>query len=149
MAAQGRITVDDWDQYDTRHTIFRPAQMSAGELEEGYWRAYRDFYRWTSIVRGAAAHGSVAAGLRHLAYAAGWKKFEPLWDLVIRAKRAGMMLPILETILSEFGTRAPSVNEGAARDGAAERPDSQTSASELVQIQRRTALPGASLRARG
>ena len=45
------------------------------------------------------------AGLRHFAYAAGWKKFEPLWDLVIRAKRAGMMLPVLETILSEFGRR--------------------------------------------
>ena len=46
-------------------------------------------------------------GLRHFAYAAGWKKFEPLWDLVIRAKRAGMMLPVLETILSEFGRRKP------------------------------------------
>jgi hypothetical protein len=47
----------------------------------------------------------VFSGLRHFAYAAGWKKFEPLWDLVIRAKRAGMMLPILETILTEFGRR--------------------------------------------
>ena len=46
-----------------------------------------------------------SAGLRHAAYAAGWKKFEPLWDLVIRAKRAGMMLPVLETILAEFGAR--------------------------------------------
>jgi hypothetical protein len=26
---------------------------------------------------------------------------------VIRAKRAGMMLPVLETILSEFGRRSP------------------------------------------
>ena len=47
------------------------------------------------------------AGLRHLAYAAGWKKFEPLWDVVIRAKRAGAMLPVLEAILSEFGRRRP------------------------------------------
>ncbi|MEP7308656.1 MAG: radical SAM protein [Acidobacteriota bacterium] len=141
MVEQRRITVDDWDQYDTRHAIFRPAQMTAGELEQGYWRAYRDFYQWKSIVRGAAAHGNVGAGLRHLAYAAGWKKFEPLWDLVIRAKRAGMMLPILETILSEFGTRAPSVDEGGARDGARpQRPDSQTPSSELVQIQRRPVL---------
>ena len=43
---------------------------------------------------------------RGVAYAAGWKKFEPLWDFVIRAKRAGMMLPVLEAILSEFGRRA-------------------------------------------
>ena len=30
--------------------------MSAATLEAGYWRAYRDFYRWGSIARGAAAH---------------------------------------------------------------------------------------------
>jgi len=46
-----------------------------------------DFYRWKSIARGAATHGTVMSGLRHFAYAAGWKKFEPLWDVVIRAKR--------------------------------------------------------------
>jgi radical SAM superfamily enzyme YgiQ (UPF0313 family) len=103
---QRRIIDRDWDRYDTRHTVFRPARMSPDELERGYWRAYRDFYRWRSIARGAAAHGDVLAGLRHFAYAAGWKKFEPLWDLVIRAKRAGMMLPMLEMILREFGRRA-------------------------------------------
>ena len=63
--------------------------MSADELEQGYWRAYRDFYR-VEIHRarrlGARERGR---GLRHLAYAAGWKKFEPLWDVVIRARRAG------------------------------------------------------------
>jgi hypothetical protein len=107
LLAQERITIHDWNQYDTRHTVFRPALMSAGELERGYWRAYRDFYRWGSIARGATAHANVVAGLRHLAYAAGWKKFEPLWDLVIRAKRAGTMLPVLETILGEFGRQSP------------------------------------------
>jgi radical SAM superfamily enzyme YgiQ (UPF0313 family) len=106
LAAQGRLAVHDWNLYDTRHTVFRPALMSADELERGYWRAYRDFYTWRSLVRGASAHDSVLAGLRHLAYAAGWKKFEPLWDLIIRAKRAGMMLPVLEAILSEFGRRS-------------------------------------------
>jgi radical SAM superfamily enzyme YgiQ (UPF0313 family) len=105
MVEQGRITTENWDRYDTRHTVFRPARMTAEALEQGYWRAYRQFYQWRSIARGAAAHDSVIAGLRHAAYAAGWKKFEPLWDLVIRARRAGMMLPVLETILSEFGLR--------------------------------------------
>jgi radical SAM superfamily enzyme YgiQ (UPF0313 family) len=106
LAAQGRITSDNWDLYDTRHAVLRPARMSADELERGYWWAYREFYRWRSIVRGASAHGEVLPGLCHLAYAAGWKKFEALWDFVIRAKRAGMMLPVLEAILSEFGRRA-------------------------------------------
>jgi radical SAM superfamily enzyme YgiQ (UPF0313 family) len=106
MAAQGRITTTDWDLYDTRHAVFTPARMSTRELEAGYWRASRDFYRWGSILRGAAAHGELRAGLRHAAYAAGWKKFEPLWDLVIRSRRTALMLPVLESILGEFGRTA-------------------------------------------
>ncbi len=105
MAAQRRLTTDNWDLYDTRHAVYRPAQISPEGLERGYWRAYRNFYRWGSIVRGASAHDGIASGMRHFAYAAGWKKFEPLWDLVIRARRAGVMLPVLEGILSEFGKR--------------------------------------------
>ena len=105
IRAQRRITTDNWHLYDTRHAVFRPARMSAEALESGYRRAYRDFYRWRSILRGASAHDTLPAAVRHAAYAAGWKKFEPCWDVVIRAKRAGMMLPVLETILSEFGRR--------------------------------------------
>jgi len=121
MVAQGRITTENWNVYDTRHTVFRPALMSPDTLERGYQRAYQHFYRWRSIARGAAAHDSILAGLRHAAYAAGWKKFEPMWDLVIRAKQAGMMLPVLETILSEFGTRAAKT---AVHASARERPQS-------------------------
>jgi len=119
LDAQGRITTQDWDLYDTRHAVFRPARMSAEELERGYQRAYRDFYRWGSIARAAVTHGSVASGLRHFAYAAGWKKFEPLWDVVIRAKRAGMMLPVLEAILSEFGRRSVAPSIGTGSEGTA------------------------------
>ena len=32
------------------------------DLECGYRRAYREFYRWRSIVRGASAHGDVISG---------------------------------------------------------------------------------------
>ncbi len=108
MSMQRRITTADWDLYDTRHAVFTPAQMTGEQLEQGYWRAYREFYHWGAIARGAMAHGDVIAGVRHAAYAAGWKKFEPLWDLVIRAKQASRMLPVLETILSEFGHRPAS-----------------------------------------
>jgi radical SAM superfamily enzyme YgiQ (UPF0313 family) len=106
LAAQGRITTADWDLYDTRHAVFRPARMSAAALEDGYWRAYRSFYRWGSILQGAAAHASVVGALRHVAYAAGWKKFEPLWDTVIRLRRVGSMRPVLEAILSGAGWRS-------------------------------------------
>jgi radical SAM superfamily enzyme YgiQ (UPF0313 family) len=109
LKEQGRLTVHDWDLYDTRHVVFRPARMSAEQLESGYRWAYREFYRWRSISRGALAHGQLVDGVRHFAYAAGWKKFEPLWDVLIRAKRAGTALPVLEAVLSAFGTRAPDV----------------------------------------
>jgi radical SAM superfamily enzyme YgiQ (UPF0313 family) len=102
---QDRITTLDWDLYDTRHAVFQPLRLSRAQLETGYHWAYREFYRWRSICRGGAAHDSVTAGLRHVAYAAGWKKFEPLWDAIIRARRTAMMLPVLEAILSEFGRR--------------------------------------------
>jgi radical SAM superfamily enzyme YgiQ (UPF0313 family) len=109
ISAQGRITSTDWDRYDTRHAVFRPARMTAAQLEDGYRQAYLDFYRWRSIWRGASTHPELTAKVRHFAYAAGWKKFEPLWDVVIRAKQAGMMLPVLEAVLSEFGERSPEV----------------------------------------
>jgi hypothetical protein len=125
MTAQNRMTGADWDLYDTRHVVFRPAQMSGAALERGYWKAYRDFYKWGSILRGAAAHGSLLAALRHAAYAAGWKKFEPLWDFVIPAKRAGTMVPALEAILSEFGKRpaAKGDRESVFEDTRARRDE--------------------------
>ncbi|TCO45284.1 B12-binding domain-containing radical SAM protein [Actinocrispum wychmicini] len=119
MAAAKRLLHSDWDLYDTRHVVFEPAGMSARELETGYWNAYRDFYRWGSILRGAKTKPTSRGKLRHAAYAAGWKKFEPLWDLVIRAKRAGQALPLLETVLSWPGAdRLPVAGRDGLRRGA-------------------------------
>jgi radical SAM superfamily enzyme YgiQ (UPF0313 family) len=108
MAREGRLLHSDWDLYDTRHVVFRPAKIAPERLEAGYWRAYRDFYRWGSIVRGAWTKDRWDERLRHLAYAGGWKKLEPMWDLVIRAKRASHMLPVLESVLESFGGHALS-----------------------------------------
>ena len=99
LTAEGRITSQDWDRYDTRHAVFRPARMTAEQLEAGYRRAYRDFYAWGSILRSSAAVEGAGARLRHFAYAAGWKKLEPVWDVLIKAKRVGLGLPVLERVL--------------------------------------------------
>jgi radical SAM superfamily enzyme YgiQ (UPF0313 family) len=99
IKAEGRITTSDWDLYDTRHTVFRPKRLTAQALEAGYWHAYKEFYRWKNILQGSQAHTELSGQLRHIAYAGGWKKFEPMWDWIIRAKRVTHMLPVLETVL--------------------------------------------------
>lgn len=99
IAAEGRITTHNWDLYDTRHVVFQPRRMTAAQLEAGYWDAYRQFYRWSSIFQSAFVQEGWVERLRHIAYAGGWKKFEPLWDVVIRLRRVWAMLPLLEHIL--------------------------------------------------
>ncbi len=80
------------------------ARMGAAALEKGYWQAYGDFYRWESIWQGAMNKPDWHGRLRHIAYAGGWKKFEPFWDMVIRLKQVGYSRPLLEHILSGFGS---------------------------------------------
>ena len=111
MQQEGRILHRKWDLYDTRHTVFQPKLLTPAKLESGYWKAYKDFYRWGSILRGASSKHTMSEQLRHIAYAAGWKKFEPLWDFIIRLRRVTSMLPLLETILSEFGQRDGTEND--------------------------------------
>lgn len=65
MAAEGRILHSNWDLYDTRHTVFRPARLSPAALEAGYWRAYRDFYSWSNITRGAFSHATPKHRAKH------------------------------------------------------------------------------------
>jgi radical SAM superfamily enzyme YgiQ (UPF0313 family) len=115
MEAEGRLLHRDWDLYDTRHVVHRTRGMAEAQLEAGYWRAYRDFYRWGSIFRAASTQDSLLGRVRHAAYAAGWKKFEPLWDLAIRARRIARMRPVLEAVLSCFGREAAGEGRAATR----------------------------------
>jgi len=105
--AEGRILTRDWDLYDTRHVVYRPARLSPETLKRGYDWAYREFYRWPAIGRAALSHGSLKHQAKHFFYAAGWKKFEPLWDLVIRAKQLRLMTPLLEGVLSKVTGNQP------------------------------------------
>ena len=100
MEAAGRVLTRDWDLYDTRHVVYRPERITPEALKKGYDWAYRAFYRWSSIARGSLAHGSIKHQAKHFFYAAGWKKFEPLWDVVIRARQLRIMTPMLEGVLS-------------------------------------------------
>ncbi|MCB9798023.1 MAG: B12-binding domain-containing radical SAM protein, partial [Alphaproteobacteria bacterium] len=113
IEAQGRLLHRDWDRYDTRQTVFQPARMSARQLEDGYWRAYRRFYSWPNLLRGSRNHQTWARSARHLAYAGGWKKLEPMWDAVIRSRRLMGLRPVLETILSTASPKRLAGAQGA------------------------------------
>ena len=103
--AAGRILTRDWDLYDTRHVVYRPARLTPTQLKDGYDWAYREFYRWSSITRASLSHESLKHRAKHFFYATGWKKFEPLWDLVIRARQLRIMTPLLEGVLSRITAR--------------------------------------------
>jgi radical SAM superfamily enzyme YgiQ (UPF0313 family) len=119
MEREGRITTRDWDLYDTRHVVYRPARMSPRELKDGYDWAYEEFYRWPSIARASFAHGTLKHQAKHFFYASGWKKFERAWNLVIRARQLPLLTPLLEAVLSRVTSGAPTDDPTAA---AAIRP---------------------------
>ena len=100
MVREGRIETRDWNLYDTRHVVYRPARLKPEVLKAGYDWAYREFYRWSAIARASLHHGTVKHQLKHFFYASGWKKFEPLWDMLIRARRLAQVTPLLEVVLS-------------------------------------------------
>ncbi len=113
MAAQKRLTTSNWDRYDTRHVVYEPLGISPEALKAGYDWAYREFYRWGNIFTAARAHQSSKHSLKHLAYSAGWKKFEPAWDFVIRLKQLSQMRPMLEAVLSPVA--GPSTRAATTR----------------------------------
>jgi radical SAM superfamily enzyme YgiQ (UPF0313 family) len=140
MAAEGRIVTRDWDLYDTRHVVYRPVRLTPQALEDGYNWAYREFYRWASIARASITHGTIKHRAKHLFYAAGWKKFEPLWDLVIRARQLHAMTPVLEGVLSKVtgieDARTPSygtteLEHAAAVSQSPDAPDGKAAAWQL------------------
>jgi radical SAM superfamily enzyme YgiQ (UPF0313 family) len=113
MDAEHRIVTRDWDQYDTRHVVYRPARLTPRALKKGYEWAYQEFYRWSSIARGSWAHGTLKHRAKHFFYAAGWKKFEGLWDAVIRMKQLPALTPLLESVLAKVTAEGRSSAEVA------------------------------------
>ncbi len=128
LSAEGRITSHDWNLYDTRHVVYRPAKLSTAQLKAGYEQAYRDFYRWGNISQAALTHDSTKHRLKHFFYAAGWKKFEPLWNVIIQTSNLAKTMPLLEAVLSKTGGSSrshPNTQTGTARQNqpAVHRPD--------------------------
>ena len=75
---QGRMLTATGTLYDTRHVVFRPARMTA---ERAGGRLLAGLPRLLPLGIDPARRGDQAKDwrdrLRHVAYAGGWKKFEP------------------------------------------------------------------------
>jgi len=101
MEQQGRILTKNWDLYDTRNVVYQTTNLTADELKNGYNWAYKEFYSWSNILKASFNHDSHKHKLKHLFYSGGWKKFEPVWNFMIKTKNLNGMLPLLESILAK------------------------------------------------
>ena len=102
LEREQRIITRNWDAYDTRNVVYKTKGLSAAQLKEGYDWAYKEFYSWSNILKGSLTHQDAKHALKHFAYAGGWKRFEPLWNFVIKSRHLNNMRPILEAILSKI-----------------------------------------------
>jgi hypothetical protein len=75
--------------------------------------------------------------VKHFFYASGWKKFEAVWDLLIRARQLTRVTPVLEAVLSR-------VTRAARRDKSAPR-EAQQGENREPQHAREVPIPGRDL----
>lgn len=110
MEQQGRILHRNWDLYDTRQVVYKTIGLNADELKKGYDWAYKSFYSWSNILKASLQHEEVKHKIKHFTYAGGWKKFEPLWNFMIKTKGLNKMLPLLEAILSKVNSNKKQID---------------------------------------
>lgn len=111
MEKQGRILHRNWDLYDTRQVVYQTRGLSATQLKAGYDKAYRNFYSWSNIYKASMQHEPWGDRIRHFAYAGGWKKWEPLWNFIIKTRGLNRMLPLLESILNAKRNNKSQTNQ--------------------------------------
>ena len=82
MQAEGRLLHTDWDRYDTAHVVFRPARMTAAELQAGYEWCYRRLFSAASIWRRRPRDWRAVGP--YLAMSTLYKKSNWYWHRLIR-----------------------------------------------------------------
>ena len=113
--------------------MYRPARLKTEELKAGYEWAYRAFYKWSAIAQASFHHGAAKHAMKHFFYASGWKKFEPVWDILIRARQLTHVTPLLEAVLSRVTSHRSRWGSATKTTGVATPDDS-----DLVQILNRS-----------
>lgn len=95
MERDGRLLHRDWSRYDTSHVVFRPARMSAEELQAGYEWCYRTLFTTGSIWRRRPADPRAVPA--YLAMSLLYKRSNWLWPFLIRHRLVGpLWRPLVE-----------------------------------------------------
>lgn len=121
MEAEGRLLHRQWDLYDTRQVVYKTRGLTAEQLKTGYDWAYKNFYSWPNIARASSVHEQTRHQLKHFFYTSGWKKFEPVWNFMIKHEQLSQMRPVLEGVLSKVGQTVRS--EKIPSSTSEKRPD--------------------------
>lgn len=82
METEGRLLHRDWSMYDTAHAVFRPANMSPEELEEGYAWMYRRLFSHASIWRRRPEDWRAVPPYLAMSYL--YKRSNRFWRLLIK-----------------------------------------------------------------
>ena len=95
MEAEGRLLHKNWNLYDTANVVFRPRQMTVGQLADGYAWCYRRVFSHASIwKRRPERAGEV---LPYLAMSYLYKRSNLLWYWLIRSRlTARVWRPLVE-----------------------------------------------------
>jgi hypothetical protein len=102
------------------------------DLQEGYLQAYRNFYRWPNIMRAGLNHTSAKHIAKHLLYTGGWKKMEPMWNMLIKARGLNALLPMLEFVLSKVTFEKEKVTHTDFKVFACLRPPVESKTEKLA-----------------
>lgn len=82
MKAAGRIVTDDLSLYNTAHVVFKPMNMTAQELYDGYLWIYREIYSLKNIIRRMPEHPGQRAA--YLAFNLLYRKFGRFSDFLCK-----------------------------------------------------------------
>jgi radical SAM superfamily enzyme YgiQ (UPF0313 family) len=95
MEAEGRLLHRDWSRYDTAHAVFRPKNMSAEELEQGYEWMYRRLFSHASIWRRRPEDWRAVAPYLGMSYL--YKRSNRFWHLLIKHRMVhAVWWPLIE-----------------------------------------------------
>lgn len=111
LESQGRLITNNWDLYDTRNVVYKTTKLTSKELKNGYDWAYKEFYSWSNIYKASMNHESNKHKLKHFFYSGGWKKFEPVWNFLIKTKNLNSMLPVLESVLAKVNNKEKFIQD--------------------------------------